>query len=620
MCVRKQIVSICLTHLVFWGVLALFIADNRSLMAQEEVYNLDPVVVTASSIPQSFSRVAQSFSIVTREEIETSPADSISELLEYTSGVEVRQRGGHGIQADVKIRGSSFEQTLILVDGINICDPQTGHHNMDLPVTLEDIERIEVLKGPAARTYGPNAMAGVINIITRKGDHSAVGGYVKYGDYDYYDLGAHGSLKKGDVYNRVSVSRRSSTGHIPEEETDFDIKTLTYDGKMNSGDHEFRLGLGYADKDFGAYRFYSAEFPNQRERTETLRIYGTADLKIGNLQLMPKIFWRRHDDHFEIEIGGNWYHNEHRSNAHGVQLDTQLGSEWGITAVGGEMVFEDLQSSNLGDHHRQRSGLFFEHQFYPSERLIFGLGTSAIYYGDWGWGYWPGAEFNMEFREGVNVFASSARSFRIPTYTELFYYTPANQGNPDLKPERAWTHEIGMRCHKPGIGTNFSLFLRDETDVIDWSRFSNQDPWKAGNLAEIRTKGFELGLDFYPDAFLNTGLVSTVHIAYTYLKSDRDMGGMDSKYALDHLRHQLQSSLVFTWFDNLKYVLQAKYEERIAGDSAVIVETRLAYSWRQYEAFIEVTNLFDEQYVDAGFAPMPGRWVKGGIRFNMEFK
>ncbi|UCF55711.1 MAG: TonB-dependent receptor [Deltaproteobacteria bacterium] len=608
-------------RLVLWGALGLFMANNGSLMAQEEkVPYLDPVVVTASRIPQPLSKVAQSFSIISREEIEASPADNIPDLLEYVSGVDIRQRGGHGVQADVGIRGSSFEQTLILVDGVSVSDPQTGHHNMDLPVNLEDIERIEVLKGPAARTYGPNAMAGVINVITREVDQSAVGGYVKYGDYDYYDLGAHGSLKSGDVSNRVSVSRRSSTGHIAEEETDFDIKTLTYNGAMNLGNHKFRLGLGYTDKDFGAYRFYSDEFPNQREQTESLLAYGSAHLKRADLEIMPKIFWRRHDDHFKIEIGGNWYHNEHRSNVLGVQLNSRLKSELGITAVGGEMAFEDLQSSNLGDHNRQRSGLFFEHKFYPVEWLIFGLGASAMYYSDWGWEYWPGAEFNVEFRDGFNLFGSLARSFRIPTYTELYYYTPANQGNPDLKPERAWTYEIGVRWQKPGLGANFSLFFRDEKDVIDWSRASNQDPWKARNIAEGRTQGFELGLDFYPDAFFNTPLVSTVNIAYTYLDSDRDTGGMDSKYVLDHLRHQLHGSLILAWLDGLKYVLKARYEERMVGDSHVVVDTRLAYNWRQYEVFLEATNLFDEQYVDAGFAPMPGRWIIGGVRFNMEFK
>jgi len=604
-------------------ILCLLLACNGSLMAQEEdapCYTLDPVVVTHSRIPQHLSKIGQSVSIISREEIEVLPVDNIADLLEYVSGVDIRQRGVHGVQADATIRGSSFEQTLILVDGINVSDSQTGHHNLDLPVNLEDIERIEVLKGPGARIYGHNAMAGVINIITREVDRSAVGGYAKYGDYDYYDVGAHGALKLGNMSNRVSVSRRSSAGHIEKEKTGFDINTLTYKGAINSGNHKFQLGLGYIDKDFGAYRFYSDTYPNQQERTDTLLAYTSAHLKMVDLEVMPRVFWRRHNDDFKIEIKDNWDRNQHRSDAYGVELCSRFKSALGTTAVGGEITLEDLKSSNLGDHDRRRTGVFFEQKFYPAEWFTFGLGASAMNYSDWGWEYWPGAESNVEFMDGFNWFASLGRSFRIPTYTELYYDTLANQGNPHLKPERAWTYETGIRRREKGLGANFSLFFRDAEDVIDWSRAPDQDTWKARNIAESTTQGFELGFDFYPGAFFKTTFVSSVNIAYTYLDSDWDTGEFDSKYVLDHLRHQLHGSVILDWFDGLTHAVKARYEERVVGDSHVVVDTRLAYKWHKYEVFLEVTNLFDEQYVESGFAPMPGRWIMGGVKLNMDFE
>jgi len=602
--------------------LCLLFAYNGPATAQEvdPYYTLDPVVVTGSRIPQHLSRIGRSVSIIGREEIEAAPADNIADLLEYVSGVDVRQRGVHGVQADVAIRGGSFEQTLILVDGINVSDPQTGHHNLDLPVTLEDIERIEILKGPGARIYGHNAMAGVINIITRDVEHSTVGGYVTYGDYDYYDLGAHGALKTGDMSSRVSVSRRYSTGHIEQEETDFDIKTWTYKGAINRGSHKFQLGLGYTDKGFGAYRFYSDTYPNQRERTDTLLAHSGAHLKMSDFEVMPRVFWRRHNDDFKIEIGGNWYRNEHRTDSYGMQVNSRFESELGTTAFGGEIAFEVLQSTNLGDHDRERTSVSLEHKFYPVERVILGIGASAIKYSDWGWEYWPGAELNIELTDGFNWFASSGKSFRIPTYTELYYYTPANQGNSDLKPERAWTHETGIRWLETGLGANLSLFLRDAKDVIDWSRVSDKEPWKARNIAECRTQGFEVGLDFYPEAFFGKRFVSAVNIAYTYLDSHWDTGGLESKYVLDHLRHQLHGSILLDWFDDLTHNIKVRHEKRMVGDSNVVVDTRLAYKWTDYEIFLEVTNLFNEEYVESGFAPMPGCWIMGGVRFNMDFK
>jgi vitamin B12 transporter len=617
----KKILFTCLMRTNLVSILCLFLIHSGSLMAQEEEvpsYTLDPVVITGSRIPQQLSKTGRSVSIISRDEIEALPADNIPDLLEAVCGVDVRQRGAHGVQADVALRGSSFEQTLVLVDGVNVSDPQTGHHNLDLPVNLEDIERIEILKGPGARVYGHNAMAGVINIITGEPNHAEVGGYATYGDYDYYDVGAHGSLKAGEAFNRVSVSRRYSAGFVENEETDFDIKTLAYKGAIDAGSHRFQLGLGYTDKDFGAYGFYSDTFPNQRERTETLLAYSSAHLKMADLEVMPEVFWRRHDDDFKIKIGGDWHRNEHRSDSYGIELNTRLKSEWGTMALGGEIAFETLESSNLGDHERRRSGVFLEHRFYPVEWLNIGLGASAIHYSDWGWEYWPGTELNVELSDGVNWFASAGRSFRIPTYTELYYYTPANQGNPDLKPERAWAYETGVRWHEKGLGANVSAFLRDVEDAVDWSRASSQDPWKACNIAEIRTRGFELGLDFYPEAFFGKTFVSAVNIGYTYLDSDRDTGGLDSKYVLDHLCHQLHSSIVLDWFRGLTHSVKARYEERTAGDSHVVFDTRLAYKWHQYEVFLEATNLFDEEYMESGFAPMPGRWVMGGIRFIMD--
>ena len=606
-------------HLSLAGIVCLLLTYSGSLMAQNEElpsYTLDPVVVTASRIPQQLSKIGQSVSIITREEIEALPADSIADLLQTVSGVDVRRRGTHGVQADVGIRGSTFEQTLILIDGINVSDPQTGHHNLDIPVNLEDIERIEVLKGPGARIYGHNAMAGVINIITREGDQSVVGGHAKYGEYDYFDVAAHGTLKTGNVSNRVSMSRRSSTGHIEEENTDFDTMTLDYKGSIHMGNQELRLGLGHIDKDFGAYRFYSDAFPNQRERTETLLAYTSAHLRMADLEVMPRVSWRRHNDDFKIEIGGSWYRNEHQTDTYGVQLDSRFKSELGTTAVGGEIAFETLESSNLGDHDRQRSGIFFEHKVFPIEQLTVGLGASAMKYSDWGWEYWPGVELNAELTDEFHWFASSGRSFRIPTYTELYYYTPANQGNPDLKPERAWTYETGIRWNRKGVGANFSVFLREEEDIIDWIRASQEDPWKARNIAENRTQGFELGVG----ALFSTTFVSSVNMAYTYLDSDRDSGELESKYAIDHLRHQLHGSVFLDWFDTLTQTVKARYEERISGDSPVVVDTRLAYKSHKYEVFLDVTNLFDEKYVESGFSPMPGRWIVGGVKFHMDLK
>jgi iron complex outermembrane receptor protein len=544
--------------------------------------------------------------------------DNISDVLEHVNGVDVRQRGARGVQADVGIRGGSYEQTLIMIDGVNMSDPQTGHHNMDLPVNINDIERIEIVKGPAARIYGPNAMGGVINIITREANSNAIGGHGAYGEYGYYDLGAEGTLRRNKVSGRLSASRRYSSGYLGGKDTDFDIKTINYKGVFKNKSNKFQLGMGYTDKDFGAYKFYSDTFPDQREKTETFLLYGNADLKMMDLEVMPRIHWRHHKDEFKININGIWSLNDHRTDVLGAQVNSLIISGWGTTSIGGEAEHEDMESSSLGDHDRGRQAVFLEHRFYPSDPISIGLGVSAVHYSSWGWEYWPGADMTIELTDGFNWFASFEKSFRVPTYTELYYFTPANQGNPDLKPEEAWTGETGLRWLNHGITADFTVFYRYSEDVIDWSRRPGDTAWQVTNIATVRTKGGEAGVTLYPESFFNAKWLSSVSIAYTYLDSDRDTQGMESKYVLDYLRHQVNGSMVFTWLPSLKQVIKTRYAKRMAGDRYTVVDTRLTYRFSNYEVFLEATNLFNENYIESGSTPMPDRWIMGGMKFNWD--
>ena len=590
-------------------------------MAQEnniQYYELDPVVVTGSRIPYHLSESPCSVSVITREEIAILPADNISDILKYVSGVDVRQRGAHGVQADVGIRGGSYEQTLIMVDGVNISDPQTGHHNMDLPVNLNDIERIEIVKGPAARIYGPNAVGGVINIITRDVNSNSFGGHGAYGEYGYYDIGAQAALSSDKVSGRLSANQRYSSGYLEGKDTDFDIKTINYKGILKNGSNKFRLGMGFTDKDFGAYKFYSDTFPDQREKTETFLLYSNAEIKMADVEVVPRIHWRHHKDEFKININGVWNLNDHRTDVFGAQVNTLITSGLGVTSIGGEAELEDMESSSLGDHNRGRQSIFVEHRLYPSDKLTIGMGASAVHYSSWGWECWPGADMSIELTDGLTWFTSFEKSFRVPTYTELYYFTPANQGNPDLKPEKAWTGETGLRWLTDGVTADFSLFYRDSEDVIDWSRRPGETAWQARNIATVRTKGGEVGVTFYPQSFFSNQWLSSLGIAYTYLDSDRGTQGMESKYALDYLRHQVNGSVVFTWLSSLKQVIKARYGKRMVGDNYTVVDTRLTYTLSNYELFLEATNLFNENYVESGFTPMPDRWIIGGIKFNWE--
>ena len=119
-------------------------------------------------MPVNLSETGMHYTIITAKDIKHLPVQNVNELLAYVSGVDIRQRGPMGTQADIGIRGSTFDQVLVMVDGVRMSDPQTGHHQMNLPVPLQMIERIEIIRGTAARRYGLNALGGVVNVITKK--------------------------------------------------------------------------------------------------------------------------------------------------------------------------------------------------------------------------------------------------------------------------------------------------------------------------------------------------------------------------------------------------------------------------------------------------------------------
>ena len=136
--------------------------------------DLDEVEVTASRAPIALNQATKIVTVIPAQEIAAAPVTSIQDLLEYAAGVDVRQRGEGGTQADISIRGGTFDQIAVLLNGINLSNPQTGHYSFDIPVNLSDIERIEVISGPSSRVFGASAFAGAINIITKSGQSNRI--------------------------------------------------------------------------------------------------------------------------------------------------------------------------------------------------------------------------------------------------------------------------------------------------------------------------------------------------------------------------------------------------------------------------------------------------------------
>ena len=590
--------------------------------AATKKYNLpQEVTVTGSRIPDDGKNQRHLLVVVQRTDIEKSQARSVEEVLRNLAGVDVRQRGTFGVQADISIRGGTFEQTLIMIDGVKMIDPQTGHHAMNIPLTLDDIERIEVLKGPGSRQYGPNAFNGAINIITRRHTRPTARIQAMGGENGLWETSVSGGapLSLGEnttLLNRASVMRRRSDGYRPF--TDFDIWTIAGAAQLLAGD-KFSLdaSVNYVDKKFGGNGFYSLTFPSQYEETKTLFANLTARMDIG-VPVRLTAAWRRNNDYFILRRENPaFYQNFHTSNTLSIDAQTTLYSSLGATALGAEYAADMLESTNLGNRQRSRFSVFAEHQIKPLENLTVELGATALYNSDWGWNVAPGADIGWQVTENFSLRGSVANSFRIPSYTELFYSDRVTLGNKDIKPERAWTYEIGGRWRTGSVDVQASIFRRDAVQLIDYVRNSTTALWQARNLSSATTNGADIHLSIITREALP--VLERITSSYTYLDPYFNVEpGLQSRYALDQLRHQASLVLDLRWFGLITNQWRFRYERRLnVEQDAGFVDVRLGWSGGGFELFAEATNLFSAPAFDFAGLPLPGRWLRVGGAVNL---
>ena len=573
------------------------------------------VVVSENRLQTPFSESARSITIITKEQIDNAPVQSVNELLSYVAGVDIRQRGPAGVQADVSIRGGTFEQTLILINGVKVSDPQTGHHQLNLPIDRNAIERIEVLKGPAARIYGQNAFAGAINIITKVPDERSisVGGY----GGDFTTLGGNvGWALPGEHYGQyLTLSHDRSEGYRPN--ADYRITNAFYQSYLNAGPGKFTLMGGHTRRAFGAGGFY---VPESEEYEEVNTTFASVDYQatLDRWSVQPRIYWRRnHDDYVFKRSDPALFNNLHTTHAWGTELHTTRTSDWGLTGLGAEFRRETIASTNLGDRDRSIAGFFVEHRFYFFDKFDVTPGVYLNWYSDYGWNWFPGIDASWEFTPAWRAFANVGRSFRIPTYTDLYYQGRTNIGNDQLQAEDALTYEGGIKYFGTHLWGQVSYFRRDASQLIDWVRSSDDDPWQPQNFYSVNVQGLEVGInfDFDDDAWINT-----LSLNYTYLDADlEDTEGVQSRYALDNLNHQLVLGADHQVWKKLRHNVRARYLDRVALPDYFILDSRVYYQTERLNVYLEATNLTDTKYSETGYVTMPGRWARVGVSLTFPY-
>jgi iron complex outermembrane receptor protein len=591
--------------------LTLFSAIN--ILAQEtHFYTFEPLIVTASKIPTTFLATKGNILVIERKEIINSPASSIADLLNFCPGINITQKSTEGIQSDVSIAGGTFEQTLILIDGIKVNDPQTAHHNLNLPIQLEDIERIEILKGAATRLYGGGAFAGVINIITKKGEEKKLRIKTMIGDYKLLDGNLSLSKPFGPSYNYLSVSGKHSEGYRPN--TDFDILNIFFKSDINYNKTKGDIVVGYNDKDFGAGYFYSDIYPNEREHTKTAFLKGSIDLA----KINTGFYWRRYKDDYIMDYENPGFYRAYQTTyIYGLTSQSSFSSKTGVTFVGLEWGGEKMRSTNLGDYSRIKSNLFFEHSLPTVMNLSVVFGSSLFYCSDWNWHFFPGVDVGLKLNKQTHLYASIETSFRIPSYIELYSDSPANIGNTELTPESALSFEAGIKTVKGSILTNINAFMRKEKNVIDWGRTTSSEPWTATNVGEVTIKGVDVNIAYKPIVRMYKNFpIPHINLGYTFLNLDKDESSLQLKYLLNYPEHKFTLSTDYDLSSHLKQIWNGRYEILPNSEKSLILDTSVSLEIKNTEFFIDITNLLDAEYTE-GWIPMPGRWAKAGIRVDI---
>ena len=615
-----------------------------------KLYRIDSTVVTAGRNPLSMGESARVVTVIEAKAIQSAPVQSVNDILKYAPGVDVRQRGAMGVQTDITIRGGSFDQITLLLNGVNISNPQTGHLAADFPVAMEDIERIEILEGPASRVYGTSAFTGAINIITKADSEKNIRVDATGGSYGLGGGGVSANLSGGAWTSQLSGGYLRSDGGT--ENSDFSRWRAYYQGGYDSEAAEVKLQAGGSWQEFGANTFYSAKYPNQFEETARYLISLQAETKKGWLRFHPTAYWNRSVDHYQLIRGSSTGENFHRTDVYGLNLNASFTTAAGRTSLGMEVRNEGILSTTLGrpldedqyvdvpghsGHQYTNKDNRTDISYYLEQALLLPKATFSVgVLADMNTAYdskfhfYPGVD--VSYRPSVNwkILASWNMALRMPTFTDLYYQSPTTEGNVGLHPEETMSLDFGAEYRRPALKASASFFWLKGKNMIDWVMYSEDDIYHSANF-KLDNLGAEINAYLVPRERLGEDFfIESFNIGYAYIHQERhdDTEVYKASYALEYLRHKLVVGLTHRIWRQLQATWSLRWQDRMgsyiryenADDTGTLVsyspysvlDLRIQWNGSRYKIYIEGNNLTDCTYYDHGNVPQPGLWVKAG--------
>ncbi|MDR3180401.1 MAG: TonB-dependent receptor, partial [Prevotellaceae bacterium] len=634
--VKVGVIQITLS-IITMNLLTAFAQDT---LTSVRTLTLDEVVVSGQR-EDALPSVVRSIAVVTRTEVEAAPALTLSDFLRSLPTLDLRQRGPLGTQADLSIRGGTFDQTQILINGVNFSDPQTGHHSLNIPVDLAAVAGIEVMQGLSA----PGAIGGAVNVTTAGHALNTMDITLEGGRWGYSNVAGNATVGNKRLQAFISASHRQSEGYIAN--TDFRTANFFTHARYFSAAGRFEAQVGYQDKDFGSHGFYSFKFPDQFEHTRVALGSLRWQHIVGAFDFSATAYYRQHNDRFELVRGTATGRNDHQTRVSGGETTVGYRSIAGRTGLSAEFREEQIYSTVLGndiapkpvpfEHNRQFTKGTSRQVFrgllshtYNYRKFTGTAGVSYHYSNDFDSKLCAAADLRYRWTSYWYSYAAVNQSLRLPTFTDLYYKTDTHESNPNLKPEEAVTYEFGTGYAKPDFKTAVTLFYRQGKNLIDWVYVQGLAKSQSLNYTHLDALGAEWQLQWTPGAVNKKSFVQSLSLSYGFVYLDKSADNEASSYLLDYLKHKANLSLEHLLFSPcLKASWQLGVQDRAGNyvdigtgtpkpfDPFALLNLRVSWEAPRVALFAEAHNLFDTQYFDYAGLVQPGFWLMAGVRVRI---
>ena len=533
---------------------------------------------------------------------------TIDDYLRTDSSVYIEQRGAGDVQGDISIRGGSFEQTLVLLNGLRINDAQTSHHNLDLPVPLAALSTIDVLHGSGSTLYGADALSGVVDFITAVPTTSSLSLRAGGGSYGENEESVIANAVHGKWSEAAAGTRNFSTGFITDR--DYRTEEASSESRYNSSLGVTSILFAGSDRAFGANQFYGNY--NSWERTKGW--FASASQELGP-KTQAAFGYRRHTDNFILlRNDPSVYANNHIDTSWQAvaRRKETLGSASGFF-YGLDFQGDAIDSNNLGQHARNRGAGYADLDLHFKQRGTLSIGgreellsggPQAVFSPDLSGSMFLGRQWKLR--------AAGGYGFRLPTYTDLYYSDPTTVGDPNLKPESAWSGEGGADWYAgTKITASATVFYSRQHDAIDYVRANPSQLWRATNLSGLSFTGVESSVNWQATP------QQALRFSWTALSGAQSaLHGLQSEYIFNYPVNNANAE----WIGQAAgFVLRNRVgvAQRYQQEAYPVWDVSLARERGWIHPYLQMTNLSNTGYEEIEGVRMQGRSFIGGLELTL---